>query len=154
MKNANDARKRVTKSRSSMLHTYDVFDTVMVRAVGSHETVHLFVGRRLQSAGIIKQTPEVFARARIAAEARAFRNHGGLDCHVSLNRIYAELAWALGLDAETTQKCLAAELDCERAAPPVPETKRCIGRVLAQRGCQDRLRLRYVPKYCSSQEHA
>ena len=114
MKNANDARKRVTKSRSSMLHTYDVFDTVMVRAVGSHETVHLFVGRRLQSAGIIKQTPEVFARARIAAEARAFRNHGGLDCHVSLNRIYAELAWALGLDAETTQKCLAAELDCER----------------------------------------
>src|SRR5215216_2742817 len=93
---------------------FDIFDTILFRALGSPQSVHLCLGRRLQSQGHIRASAEVFARARAEAERRAYANHGGLDACVYIEDIYRELEWSLALDAETSKICLETELEIER----------------------------------------
>lgn len=73
--------------------SFDVFDTVLTRAVGDHGALPLLLGRRLRRRGIIAVTPEVFAELRRHAEQRAKREGQG---DPRLDRIATELARSLG----------------------------------------------------------
>lgn len=103
------------------LISFDVFDTLLTRAVGQPGDSFLLLGRRVARRGLIPCSPEVFARARSAAEHRAFANAGGLDSRVNLEQIYAELSVVLGLDPSQRDLLMAEELRLETAIlRPVP----------------------------------
>ena len=93
--------------------SFDIFDTVLTRRVGNPRAAFLLLGRRLSNKGLIGVSAESFARHRTAAEVRSFRNAGGLDSDVSLNRIYAELGSSLGIGASSIDKLIDEELDLE-----------------------------------------
>ncbi len=98
--------------------SFDVFDTVLTRAVGSPEAVFLLLGRRLCGQGAIHCTPEVFARAPIAAGRRAHKNWGS-PC--TLAHIYEELESTLLPAAAQRRGALEAECGLEaELIRPVP----------------------------------
>jgi FMN phosphatase YigB (HAD superfamily) len=104
--------------------SFDVFDTVLTRSVGSAQSVFLLLGRRLNELSLIRCTPEAFARARFDAARRAARNRGGPDSNVNLRRIYAELTMTLGLTEEQCNQMM--NLECaleEELIRPVPGVK-------------------------------
>lgn len=72
--------------------SFDVFDTVLTRAVGDPHAMHLLLGNLLARRGIIDVTPGVFAELRGHAERRAKRQGDG---DPRLDRIAAELARSL-----------------------------------------------------------
>jgi FMN phosphatase YigB (HAD superfamily) len=101
--------------------SFDVFDTVLTRAVGSPYMVFLLLGRRLHRLSLIPCTPEAFARARIDAQRRASRNAGGADSNVTLGHIYAELESVLGFTAEQSDRLVHLEYALEEELiRPVP----------------------------------
>jgi FMN phosphatase YigB (HAD superfamily) len=107
--------------RSTRIAAFDVFDTVLTRALGAPEAVFLAVGRRAALAGLIECTPEAFARARIAAERRAYQNAGG-EC--DLSAIFAELSTALRLSPSTSTRLSQLEMQVEAALlRPVPSAQ-------------------------------
>ena len=93
------------------LASFDVFDTVLTRAVGAPESLFLLLGRKLASLSLIACTPEAFARARIQAEGRASKNVGA--GHPSLERIYEELGASLGLTESRRTHLMSMELELE-----------------------------------------
>jgi len=80
--------------------SFDVFDTVLTRAVGSPSSVFLLLGRRLKNMSLIPCTPEAFGRARTEAGRRAHKNALTLNSLPTLRQIYAELGTALRLTEE------------------------------------------------------
>lgn len=109
-----------------MVHTssFDVFDTVLTRSVGSPESTFLLLGKQLQGRSLISCTAEAFARIRRDAEQRAFANGGGLDSSVNLHQIYEEVGFVLQLTAAEQMQLLEAELALERSLlQPVPEAQ-------------------------------
>lgn len=109
--------------------SFDVFDTVVTRVVGSPHTLFLLLGKRLAGLSLSDCTPEAFARARINAELRAVKNAG----EVTLNQIYAELRSALRLSG--TQSNQMMELECglqTELIRPVPKMKNSIQAARAQ----------------------
>lgn len=104
----------------------DVFDTLLTRLVGQPGAVYLLLGRRLARQGLIQCSAEAFAAARAEAEHRAFSNGGGLDSHVNLERIYLELAVALGFNATHCSAIMEAELrlEAELLRPVAPMLER------------------------------
>jgi len=52
------------KNNRPPISTFDVFDTVITRAVVAPAAVYLLLGRRLSSVGLVNCTPEAFAHAR------------------------------------------------------------------------------------------
>ncbi len=78
------------------LASFDIFETVLARKVGSAMSSFYMLGRRLERNGLLDCSVEVFARARADAERRAFANAGGLDSAVDLEAIHRELAFGLG----------------------------------------------------------
>ncbi|PSP24615.1 MAG: hypothetical protein BRC55_06635 [Cyanobacteria bacterium SW_8_48_13] len=102
--------------------SFDVFDTVLTRAVGSPEVVFLLLGKRLSSKSLIEYTPEAFARARSQAEYRAHINVGA---NYSLRQIYTELATALRLSEQQRDKLInlecALEAELLRSVPGAKE---------------------------------
>lgn len=97
----------------STLLSFDVFDTLLTRAVGRPGDAFLLLGRRLWHRSLIPCSPEVFAKMRSEAEGQAFANAGGLDSEVNLEQIYAELAMALGMDEAGRAELVAEELRLE-----------------------------------------
>jgi FMN phosphatase YigB (HAD superfamily) len=93
--------------------SFDIFDTVLTRRVGDPRAAFLLLGRRLATKGLIGCSAESFARHRTAAEVRSFRNAGGLDSDVSIQRIYAELGSSLSVSAAQLPKLIDEELDLE-----------------------------------------
>lgn len=93
--------------------SFDVFDTVLTRAVGSPNTNFLLLGNKLKALSLIDCTSEVFARVRADAEARAFLNAGGLDSKVNLHQIYAEVGMALRLTEAERDQLMNLELKLE-----------------------------------------
>lgn len=80
---------------SSTLHSFDVFDTVLTRLVGRPASLFFLLGHRAAQSSHWLHSPERFASARAAAEARArVHVHPG---EVTLRRIYEELAFAHAL---------------------------------------------------------
>ncbi|MCU0570967.1 MAG: hypothetical protein MUF49_30920 [Oculatellaceae cyanobacterium Prado106] len=93
--------------------SFDVFDTVLTRSVGSPAASFLLLGRKLHQLGSLPCTPEAFARIRAQAEARAFENAGGLDSSVSLHSIYAEVGFTLRIPEASWKVWLNHELQME-----------------------------------------
>ncbi|MGH2351391.1 MAG: hypothetical protein ACRDJN_07220 [Chloroflexota bacterium] len=102
-----------------MSATFDVFDTVLSRSVGSPHAVFLLLGKRARQLTGIDLSPQVFAAARMAAESRV-RHSLGPD-GVTLERIYAELSHALGLSPPQGVELMAAECALEaNLLRPIP----------------------------------
>jgi FMN phosphatase YigB (HAD superfamily) len=96
----------------------DVFDTMLVRIVGAPSAVFLILGKRLQARGLIRCSPEAFARARIEANRRARRNAGR---GVGLADIYHELQFSMDLSDAEREAIRAEELTLEaELLRPVP----------------------------------
>lgn len=118
--------------------SFDVFDTLLTRRVGSPESSFLLLGKRLRAKSLIACTAEAFARNRQDAEHRAFANAGGLDSSVRLETIYQELGFILRLTPEQQrtliqqEEAFEAELLC-----PVPEALEIVD-AARQRGEQIR----------------
>ncbi len=93
--------------------SFDVFDTVLTRSVASPHAVFLLLGRWLQVRGLGRSTPEAFARHRLAADRRAFRNAGGRDSHITLKEIYDEFGSAFGLTSAVRDQMIESELRLE-----------------------------------------
>jgi len=106
-----EARPLTSVRRS--VNCFDVFETLLTRAVLLHQDVHLLLGRRLQQRGLISLGPEAFARQRRLAEARAGQILGA---HPPLAAIYRELAQSLSRGgAELAEALAAEEVGLERA---------------------------------------
>jgi FMN phosphatase YigB (HAD superfamily) len=104
-------------SRAELL-SCDVFDTALIRRVGSPSAVFLILGTRLTLKGLVRCTPEVFARARIEANRRARSNAGR---GMALTNIYLELQFAFGLSDEEREAIKREELALEAdLLVPVP----------------------------------
>ena len=94
------------------MRSFDVFDTVLTRAVGAPEAVFDIVGRQLADVlGVPVETgPFVEARRRVPERL--------IDAHqreATLEEVYAEVAVALGLPSSAAGRMLELELQCERA---------------------------------------
>ncbi|RZM75685.1 HAD family hydrolase [Leptolyngbya iicbica] len=101
--------------------SFDVFDTVLTRTVGSPESSFLLLGKKLQQLSLIDCSAEAFARIRQAAEQRAFDNAGGLDSNVTLEQIYREVGVVLRLPASHCNQLMAVEEQLEAALlQPIP----------------------------------
>lgn len=92
--------------------SFDIFDTLLTRAVGAPESVFLLLGRQLSRQGLISGSAEAFARARIAAEGRAHHNLGAT-CR--LEAIYQELTITLHLSESQQQALYQKECELESA---------------------------------------
>jgi predicted HAD superfamily hydrolase len=89
---------------------FDIFDTLLTRAVAKPEHVFLLLGRRLCESGALACTPEVFARQRLYAEERANLCKGA---HPTLKLIYEELVRSLGIPSYTLDVLMGEELKVE-----------------------------------------
>lgn len=98
---------------SDSIASFDVFDTLLTRAVGDPDAVALLLGRRLAAKGAIPCSAEVFERQWELASQRATEQVGG---DPPLDRIHAELARSLRLppaaatDLLQEEKALESEL--------------------------------------------
>jgi predicted HAD superfamily hydrolase len=105
----------------SRASSFDIFDTILTRQVGSPESAFLLLGNQLYKRSLIPCTAEAFARIRSAAEHRAFDNAGGLDSLVNLDQIYEEVGFVLHLTSEEWRQLLEIELSLERfLLQPIP----------------------------------
>ena len=93
--------------------SFDVFDTLLARRVGSPKSAFLLLGHRLRDLEVISCTAESFSRQRHAAEARSFANAGGLDSPTSLRTIYDELAMSIGLTPDEITAAIKIEIELE-----------------------------------------
>jgi FMN phosphatase YigB (HAD superfamily) len=112
----------VPEPRRASVRSFDVFDTLLVRSCGAPEALFLWLGRRLDRAGVLPCTPEVFARARLRVERAVWEREGGMDARVTLRDFYAELARALRLDSDVAELMVQEELALEeRVLRPAPQ---------------------------------
>jgi len=102
---------------SARVHSFDVFDTLLTRAVGNPTSLFLLLGRTPDAAALTRCGPEEFARVRVAAERRSRRGRG----ETTLTRIYDEVAVSLGLDEPSARALQQLEVALEhRLSRTVP----------------------------------
>lgn len=124
MMKRSSARAALSSKDRTRFACFDVFDTLLTRAVGVPDHVFLLLGRRLSITGKIRCSAEAFARQRMNAEERANRIEG---CHPSLEKIYGEVIRSLGAPLGDLQRLLDAELTVERALSlKVPSADRLV----------------------------
>lgn len=112
---------------TSAVASFDVFDTVLTRAVGSPASSFLLLGNKLKSLELIDCSAESFARARAEAERRAFINAGGIDSGVTIEQIYAELSTVLKISRLQTHELITEEMEIERLLlQPVPQARQLV----------------------------
>ncbi len=97
----------------NVLHTFDVFDTVLTRAVGNPCAIFLLAGASAIRLGLIKGSAGAFKRARIQAEVEARKM--APDGEVTLKDIYAFLGKELKLSGDALYKLQEIEIETERA---------------------------------------
>ena len=90
--------------------SFDVFDTLLTRAIGEPIDLFLLLGRKLLLAGEITCSAEIFARDRVHAEERA----NSLRHPATLEVIYRELVRSRGLLASRAESLAEAERQLER----------------------------------------
>lgn len=95
------------------LLSVDVFETILGRSCGNPTDLFLWLGRRLQLAGSIPCSAEVFARARSRAEQDVWQREGGMDSFVDLKVIHRQVIDILGLERGLVEDLVAAELALE-----------------------------------------
>ena len=119
-----------------LLHSFDVFDTVLTRTFAAPCDLFAAMGEDAQRRGLVKLAPREFALKRMAAESAARQTAPAHE--PGLGDVYAVLARDLGLSPTETQRLLELELETEEAAlQPVPgmpervaEARKAAGRVL------------------------
>jgi predicted HAD superfamily hydrolase len=112
------------------LASFDVFDTVLTRLIGSPASSFYLLGQRLKNLSLIDCSPENFAKIRVEAERRAFKNAGGLDSKVSIQQIYEELQVPLRLSASECAHLIQYELELEKELlRPVPRAMEILNSV-------------------------
>lgn len=115
-----------SQSASSTLRTFDVFDTVITRLVGSPAAAFYFVARMCRERGLWRQTDLQFVVARQDAEARERSHLAGME--VTLDGIYRQLAFAHGLSPALVEAFAEIEIAIERRLiRAVPGAMRTIG---------------------------
>lgn len=92
------------------LVSYDVFDTLLTRAVGDPTSLFILMGRLDSVQAITRCTPEQFARLRIVSERRSRLGRP----ETTLARIYTELGVGLALSPDDAQRLCELELTLER----------------------------------------
>lgn len=102
--------------------SFDVFDTVLTRTLGSPRQVFVETGRRLRRNGVVEVEPEVYAAAR----EEALRDLTvDVALHPTLRQVCVEVAARLALPGAVTADLVSAELTVEsdvcRAVPGWPE---------------------------------
>jgi FMN phosphatase YigB (HAD superfamily) len=113
-----------TERPSRALLSCDVFETALARGVGSPTGLFLILGQRLTRQGLLRHSPEVFARTRHEANRHARINAGR---GMGLSDIYQELQFALGLTDGERDRIQAEELALEAdLLSPIPATVRRI----------------------------
>ena len=93
--------------------SFDVFDTCLVRLIGSPAAVFLLLGRRARAAGWIGCAPAEFAERRRDAEFRAYRQARSAHRELRLVDVYRQLQTALELSDATRDELQAAECELE-----------------------------------------
>ena len=83
--------------------SFDIFDTVLTRTVGSPDAVHHVVGRRLRDEAILSVEASTFAAVRSDVPERLI---DALGREATLAEIYDEVVRALGLPAAAAQVAL------------------------------------------------
>ncbi len=102
--------------------SFDVFDTLLTRAVGSPSSFLLLLGKELSRLSLITTTPEVFAYHRTDASIRAFHNNGKNDREITLQQIYDEFADALMIDKSRSSELIEKEWEFEsKLIRPIPQ---------------------------------
>jgi len=105
------------------LASFDVFDTLLTRRVGTPESLFLLLGQRPAAAALLRCGAATFAQCRQDAERRARANRAGGE--ITLRQIYDELMPALGLDpvqaGQLLEQELALEADLSCAVPGAVE---------------------------------
>jgi FMN phosphatase YigB (HAD superfamily) len=102
------------------LISFDVYDTVMTRSVGEPSSLFYLLGEQLLERGILRGSPEGFARSLQSASHRA-RSAIAPPGDVTLAGIYEELVHGLPYLREHVEVMMAAELDLERKlSRPMP----------------------------------
>lgn len=102
--------------------SYDIFDTVLVRILGSPTSVFLLLGKALHTAGLIAVSAQEFTSMRVNAEKQARLRKESRE--VSLEEIYADIRAAL--QWTEIQTIAARELECrleQLVLRPVPGMK-------------------------------
>jgi FMN phosphatase YigB (HAD superfamily) len=107
-KNANPTTE--VKNSDAVPACFDIFDTLLTRAVARPEEVFLLLGRRLSESGVLACSPEIFARQRAYAEERANLYTDG---HPKLRAICEELVRSLGLPNDILERLVDEELKLE-----------------------------------------
>src|SRR3954452_807711 len=108
---------------SSSVTSFDVFDTLLTRAVGAPSSLFILLGRSDAVSKATGCSAEEFARLRITAERRARVGRR----ETTLEQIYAELAAGLGLGAAQARQLAECELALERRlSRPVPGSDRLV----------------------------
>ncbi|MEM7204579.1 MAG: hypothetical protein AAF628_30255 [Planctomycetota bacterium] len=111
---------------AAQVESFDVFDTVLTRAVGSPLAVFGALGRQLRDAGDVTDAA-AFAAARRQAEVDAYRSAKAAGREVRLAEIYAQLGATLGWDDVARDAVLRRELDLEvQLLRPVPAGVRAV----------------------------
>lgn len=104
------------------LVTFDCFDTVITRAVGSPDAIGYVTGLRLHRQGLVPHRPEVLAAARSEAERLAWDRSGD---DYTIEDVAEQQAGLLGLPPGAARTLLEAELETEvelsRAVPGMHE---------------------------------
>ena len=102
-----------------LLHSFDIFDTVLTRTFAVPGDLFVALGEEAGRRGVLQVEPEEFARKRMAAESAARLTAPAHE--PGLSEIYAVLVRELGLPPAETARLLELELEMEEAAlQPVP----------------------------------
>ena len=112
---------------SSSIRSFDVFDTALVRLVGHPTSLFLLVGTVLARTGRLNLSAEQFAALRVKSEADARRATSAEE--VTLDLIYRQMAFGLGLSPDEVGRFIPVEIELEQALlRAVPETQESIRR--------------------------
>jgi predicted HAD superfamily hydrolase len=115
---------------SQSIASFDIFDTVLTRAVSPPSALFTFLGNVLSSRGLIAISPERFVHARIQAECTASANRMR---HSGIAEIYLELVFSLGLPRELVGQLVNCELEVEsELIRPVPGARNRIWQSVAE----------------------
>ena len=119
------------------VRSFDVFDTVLTRAVGSPSAALFLVGRRAVAEGWLECSAATFLDARLEAERRVYLAAAERGDQVRLADVYAELRGVLDLTVERAEAIHQQELALEaRVLEPVPGAREWVA---AERARADRV---------------
>jgi predicted HAD superfamily hydrolase len=108
-----------------LVHSFDVFDTSIVRIWAKPTDLFWELGYQLQKENLIQVIPESWSRIRIEAERIVRKTRP--DYEVTLAEIYQQLAISLNWSEEEAQKALQKEIEIELLSlRPIPTTQKRI----------------------------